>query len=117
MQVERCTWQGNAACCKIMVIEQMPQKVAQKVIMGIEANLLVGLCHPHIVQTFQIYHVMKQLNEGTPDNDEAQASSAPERFEENIKEIWIVQARGQKSRFCHGNLLVQSRDSGMRQPP
>ena len=55
--------------------------MATKIAMGVEANLLVGLCHPYIVQTFQIYHVLKEQgdNESADDN--------------NLKEIWIVQAR------------------------
>ena len=81
MQVERCVWHGNTVCCKIIVIDQMPPAMAKKIAMGVEANLLVGLCHPHIVQTFQIYHVLKD------------PSGAEQADDINLKEIWIVQAR------------------------
>ena len=32
--------------------------MAYKILFGVEAGLLASLCHPNIVQTYKIYHVM-----------------------------------------------------------
>ena len=59
LQVERCSWRGSDACCKIVTLNEVFDEVmAYKILCGVEAGLLASLCHPNIVQTYKIYHVM-----------------------------------------------------------
>ena len=78
LQVERCSWRDSEACCKIVKLNEVSDEVmAHKILFGVEAGLLASLCHPNIVQTYKIYHVMDG-NLGSVPRDGVQA-------------IWLIQ--------------------------
>ena len=64
-QVESCFWRDSSACCKIIKLSNVyDEAMLQKIVFGVEAGLLASLCHPYIIQTYKIYHVLS----GQPGN-------------------------------------------------